>query len=568
MSVTNAEFIERIRRSGLFPDTRLDDFLEQQSAPVDDHAEPIAVEMVRTGLLTEFQSIEILNSPHPDFFIAGKYSILELLGRGGMGSVFLCEHMRMRRLVAIKVLPEECEADPAMLARFEREAQAVAALDHPNVVHAYDIDQAGGRHFLVMEFIDGIDLQTLVSNNGPLSPELAAWCVMQAARGLHHAWLAGWVHRDIKPGNLLLERTGTVKILDMGLARIFDHSGSNVTSLFNENTILGTADYISPEQASGSLDTDIRGDIYSLGATFYFLLCGKAPFEDGSVSQKLLWHRTMNPLPIRERRPQVPEAMAAVVSRMLEKEPRNRYAAPGDIAELLQSYCTPPPKLPGEAVMPTWSPAVVERIRACQAPADLPAPQTASLGNRPAPKTDLAVTGKLLIKPAGKHDKRPRTPVRKVELPLWLMLTMAGLIAILTGWTVYREATRPKPQPATTAGMLPILTADEADTNVDGFACVDMQVGAVENSDKNVYLYSSPTHTDKCFFVLIDRSAVTNGRFDTTDPVKLEKEFSDRRIRVVGRITRQGDDTKTYRTGAPYIKVVDPKQIQILSGAE
>ena len=183
----------------------------------------------------------------------------------------------MRRLVAVKVLPQERETDQSVLARFEREAQAVAALDHPNIVRAFDIDHVGGRHFLVMEFIDGIDLHSLVANRGACAPNRAAWCIVQTALGLHHAWMAGWVHRDIKPSNLLLDRTGCIKILDMGLAHIFEAGGANVTSIFNEGVILGTADFLSPEQAAGNTDTDIRGDIYSLGATFYFLLTGKAP---------------------------------------------------------------------------------------------------------------------------------------------------------------------------------------------------------------------------------------------------------------------------------------------------
>jgi serine/threonine protein kinase len=211
--VSSAEFIERVRKSGLCTDSHLDRYLKKRPAMADTHAEPIAAEMVHSGLLTDFQARQILGGRHPNFFIAGKYRILELLGRGGMGSVFLCEHVRMRRLVAVKVLPQECESDPEMLARFEREAQAVAAFDHPNVVHAHDIDQADGRHFLVMEFVDGVDLQSFVTSDGAMTPERAAWCVAQTARGLHHAWLAGWVHRDIKPGNLLVDRAGCVKIL-------------------------------------------------------------------------------------------------------------------------------------------------------------------------------------------------------------------------------------------------------------------------------------------------------------------------------------------------------------------
>lgn len=562
--VTSTEFIDRIRKSGLFTDAHLDRYLRKRVKTTDTHAEPIANEMIRAGLLTSFQAKQILGGRTPDFFIAGKYRILELLGRGGMGSVFLCEHLRMRRLVAVKVLPQECESDPAVLARFEREAQAVAALDHANVVHAYDIDHADGRHFLVMEFIDGIDLQTFVSSHGPMSPSQAAWCVVQTARGLNHAWLAGWVHRDIKPGNLLMDRAGSVKILDMGLARIFDSKDANVTSLFNENCILGTADYLSPEQAAGSNDSDIRADIYSLGATFYFLLAGRAPFEDGNVSQKLLWHRTLNPMPIRERRPDVPEGMATIMTRMLEKDPRNRYATPGDLAEELLPFCDPPPPPPTEMQMPTWSPAVVERIRACHTPTDQHAPQTVPLVIKQGPDTDLARTGKLVIKPTQKN----RLP-RVVIVPTWAAVAAVGLLVTTIGWIIYRETHLPGSRIVYHKGepVLSPIMAEDAEQHVDAYVCVDLPVLAAE-IDKNLYLYATPTKDAKGFFILIDWTAIANGRFKMARPELLEQEFRGKQVRVVGRILRHDDDPKTYRTGAPFIKVVDPKQIQILGDAE
>ncbi|MCE9534319.1 MAG: serine/threonine protein kinase, partial [Planctomycetes bacterium] len=359
--LSSTDFLDRVRRSGLCGTTRLEHFLT-----ADTTAASIADEMKKAGLLTDFQSQQLLGDDPDGCFIGGKYRILELLGRGGMGSVYLCEHVRMRRLVAVKVLPQEMERDQAMIARFEREAQAVASLDHPNIVRAFDIDQADGRNFLVMEFVDGTNLHTLVANHGPMSPARAAECIGQAALGLQHAWETGWVHRDIKPGNLLLDRSGCLKILDMGLARVFSETRSNLTSLFNEGLILGTADFLSPEQAAGVVDLDIRSDIYSLGATLYFLLTGKAPFEDGAVSQKLLWHRTLNPRPVTDIRPDVPPAMAALLDRMMAKSPANRPATPGEVALALAPFCVESPAAPDEREMPIWSPAVMDRIRANQ----------------------------------------------------------------------------------------------------------------------------------------------------------------------------------------------------------
>jgi serine/threonine protein kinase len=212
-----------------------------------------------------------------------------------MGTVFLCEHTSMRRRVAIKVLPVAKAKDPSYLERFYREARAVAALDHPNIVRAYDIDQDEKLHFLVMEYVDGASLQEIVKRAGPLEPLRAAHYMCQAAFGLQHAHeAAGLVHRDIKPGNILVDRTGAVKVLDMGLARFFHDEEDVLTKKYDEN-VLGTADYLAPEQALDSHAVDIRADIYSLGATFYFCLTGKTPFSEGTVAQKLIWHQTRAP---------------------------------------------------------------------------------------------------------------------------------------------------------------------------------------------------------------------------------------------------------------------------------
>lgn len=430
------EFVDRLRTSGILADGQIDRVLRH--AP-DGSADAIASELVRKGLLTEYQSKKILCGKADELLIAGKYRVLQLLGRGGMGSVYLCEHLRMRRLVAVKVMPRERDADHGMLARFEREAQAAAALDHPNIVRAFDIDQADGHHYLVMEFIDGVDLQTVVARHGPLELSRVAWCVVQAARGLQHAWQTGWTHRDIKPGNLLLDRGGCVRILDMGLARVFNTGGTGISSLYQENLILGTADYLSPEQAAGINETDIRADIYSLGATCYYLLSGRSPFEDGSVSQKLLWHRTLMPMPIQLRRPEVPDSMAAVLERMLAKDPSKRFATPSEVAEAWEPFCDPPPPPPADIVMPAWDPAVFERIGATVSE---PATQRfEKVASRKAPETSLFPTPIARVLP-------PETRVlflsKRISVPRWLAACTLLLLAACVGWIIYREANLPR----------------------------------------------------------------------------------------------------------------------------
>src|SRR5579871_89013 len=294
------EFLELVRKSGVVEDKRLATYVDKLRAAKMLPSEPgrLAGGLVQDGLLTRFQAEQFLQGKWRRFTI-GKYKVLEKLGSGGMGNVFLCEHKLMRRRVAVKVLPTKGKEDTSSLERFYREARAVAALDHPNIVRAYDIDQDEDLHFLVMEHVDGSSLQEIVHRSGPLNPIRSAHYISQAALGLQHAHeVAALVHRDIKPGNIIVDRAGTVKVLDLGLARFFYDEDDLLTKKFDEN-VLGTADYLAPEQALDSHSVDIRGDIYSLGGTFYFCLTGVPPFAEGNVAQKLIWHQTRQPKPIR-----------------------------------------------------------------------------------------------------------------------------------------------------------------------------------------------------------------------------------------------------------------------------
>src|SRR5579883_3278130 len=245
-----ADFVAVVRKSGLVPDDKLRPEVERLAGAAGAPATPdqLAQGLVRAGVLTKFQARQLKLGRYKRFVIAGKYRLLELLGVGGMGAVYLCEHIFMKRLVALKVLPPDKLSDPSNVERFYREARSVAALNDPNIVRAYDIDQAEGMHFLVMEYVDGASLQEIVARFGPLDPVRAATYTAQAAYGLQHAGDLGIVHRDIKPANLLLDRTGVVKILDMGLARCFTDTQDNLTAKYDDQCVLGTADYLAPEQ--------------------------------------------------------------------------------------------------------------------------------------------------------------------------------------------------------------------------------------------------------------------------------------------------------------------------------
>ncbi len=389
------DLLELIRKSGVVEEKRLTAYLETllKAPVVPDTPRALAQTMVDDGILTHFQAQQLLMGRTRRFVLAGKYRLLESLGSGGMGHVYLCEHLLLRRRVAIKVLPPTRPDDASTLERFQREARAIAALDHPNIVRCHDMDRDNDLHFLVMEYIDGSSLQEIVKKHGPMDILRACHYIRQAAVGLEHIHEAGLVHRDIKPGNLLLERDGLIKILDMGLARFFNDDDDDITRKHDE-TVLGTTDYLAPEQAIDS-NVDIRADIYSLGATFYYLVAGRTPFADGTVAQKLIWHQTRQPKPVRSWRPEVPEGVAAIIERMMVKDPTARYQTPSEVVEALDAWTAEPIGLPPDEEMPQLcaaargrgeisKPQSTKRPAAARPKAPRPAPATPSPRN-PAP---------------------------------------------------------------------------------------------------------------------------------------------------------------------------------------
>lgn len=276
-----------------------------------------------------------------------RYRVLGLLGAGGMGAVYKAEHRLMERMVALKVINPALVSSPAALERFEREVKTAAKLSHPNIVAAHDAEQAGGLHFLVMEFVEGVSLDRLVAARGPLAPQIAAHLIRQAALGLQHAHTKGMIHRDIKPQNLMVSPPKwDLKILDFGLARLASQAWQSTAEAADgapdrpENAtragaILGTPDYIAPEQATDAHLADIRADIYSLGCTLYFLLAGEPPFAGGTMLDKLHAHKSIAPTPIRLRRPEVPEELEQILERALAKDPNQRFATPEEFAKAL-----------------------------------------------------------------------------------------------------------------------------------------------------------------------------------------------------------------------------------------
>lgn len=274
-----------------------------------------------------------------------RYRIVELIAKGGMGDVFKAEHRVMERTVAIKVIRQELMRKTEAVERFHREVKTAAKLSHSHIVTAYDAEQAGGVHFLVMEHVEGVDLAHLVKQQGALPVAKACEYIRQSAFGLQYAHERGMVHRDVKPHNLMVTEDGTVKILDFGLASLAtasyseqDDSLPTCADLTAVGTVMGTPDFISPEQAEDAHQADIRSDIYSLGTTLYYLLSGQAPFAEGSVMHKLKSHAEIDPEPIQHLQVDVPDELADVLRRMMAKKPEDRYQTPAEVAEALAPF--------------------------------------------------------------------------------------------------------------------------------------------------------------------------------------------------------------------------------------
>ncbi len=324
-------------------------------------SQAIAREINKRGWMTAFQIREIFRGRARSLTI-GPYRILDLVGEGGMGRVFRALHTRLGREVALKVIRREKLANPLTVRRFRQEIQAVAHMSHPNVVLAFDADEAGGDHYLAMEFVDGIDLTKLVRERGPMAIPVACDYVRQAALGLHHAYERGLVHRDVKPSNIMVSKTGQVKVLDLGLAMLNEAPrGEEATRVTQEGFVIGTPDFLAPEQAQNPLNVDTRADVYALGATLFYLLTGKVPYEGSNPTEKLMKHVSDPPPKLLKYLPTAPPQLEQLIEWMMAKDPKARPQTPRQAADALAAFCTPPAggapamPMPGQYVMPTFS---------------------------------------------------------------------------------------------------------------------------------------------------------------------------------------------------------------------
>jgi serine/threonine protein kinase len=338
------EFLRNLTDSGLFSVEEIDRSLEALPEARVIDAEAIAERFIAAGKLTPFQAAAVCERRFEELVI-GNYQVLDRLGAGGMGTVYKARHRRMKRVVALKVLSRRVDQSERFVQRFQREVEAVARLSHPNIVMAHDADEAEIGHFLVMEFVDGLDLASAVQKNGPLPVREAVECIAQAARGLGYAHEQGIIHRDIKPANLLRDVSGAVKVADLGLARFnekYGQSPEEMSALTQAGTIMGTVDYMSPEQALGLMTIDHRADIYSLGCTLHYLLIGLPPYHGPSMMAILLQHRE-GPIPsLCAARDEVPPSLEQVFRRMVAKKPDERFASMAEVVGALEALVLVP----------------------------------------------------------------------------------------------------------------------------------------------------------------------------------------------------------------------------------
>ncbi|MCZ2340336.1 MAG: SUMF1/EgtB/PvdO family nonheme iron enzyme [Bacteroidales bacterium] len=354
------------------------------------HPDPnaLALEVNNRGWMTAFQIREIYKGNGHSLRM-GDYILLDLLGEGGMGRVFKARHTRLDRDVAVKVIRKEKLSRPNVLQRFQQEIRAAAHLTHPNVVLALDADECNGSPFYAMEFVEGQDLSRIVQEQGPMPFPLACEYIRQAALGLQHAFERGLVHRDVKPSNLLVTPKGQVKVLDLGLAMLKEvPGGQDGARVTQDGFVIGTPDYLAPEQAQTPSQVDIRADVYGLGASLFFLLTGRVPFEGETPTDKLLKHITEPPPSVLMYRPDVPPPLDALIRAMMAKRPEERPPTPAHVAYALTPFCPPPQSPPGSpppvgGSYPIPMPGVV--TAAVPAPSMVPPPEPQASTGMPVP---------------------------------------------------------------------------------------------------------------------------------------------------------------------------------------
>jgi serine/threonine protein kinase len=406
-----ARLLSVLRRVQVLAPEQVDEIARELGSHFDD---PLALAeyLVEIDWLTAYQVRVLFSGQWGDLAI-GPYQVLDRLGEGGISEVFKAWDTLRGRVVALKVLRQHLARKTDAIRQFQRELQAVTRLSHPNIIKTFDANQVGALHYFAMEFVEGMDLDHFVQHVGPLPMEQACDFVRQVSQGLQHAHQLGLVHRDVKPANLFLihpplpegegdplagpPRRGldpVVKIIDWGLARLMrgpgeaaadgETGGPEHEREAEKGMLIGTADYIAPEQAHDASIVDTRADIYSLGCTFYYLLTGRPPFPGPSLMQKLLQHQEAEPEPVGQLRPDLPPDLATVVQRMMAKKPEDRFQIPLLVVAALRRFCPGAAGASGSLIRPASAGGTrIAPATSIAMPALPPGASAAGSANRP-----------------------------------------------------------------------------------------------------------------------------------------------------------------------------------------
>lgn len=443
MTVLLEQFLATLSESGLMAAGQVRAFLDRLAEDEKpETGEALARLLVRQGKLTKFQA-QCIYQRKTKGLVLGNYVVLDSIGSGGMGHVYKAHHRRMNRVVAIKVLTSSIAKNREAVRRFHREVEAAARLVHPNIVLAYDADEADGLHFLVMEFVEGCDLAKTVRRCGPLPVTQAIDHVLQAARGLEYAHSQGIIHRDVKPSNLILDESRTIKILDMGLARIEQDTGSRsstaAASLTHSGQFMGTIDFVSPEQTVDTHRVDQRADIYSLGCTLYYLLTGGPVYPGDAPMTKMLSHREAEIPSLCQVRRDAPEQLDRIFRKMVAKRPEDRYPSMSGVIADLEACRTTLADQVNETLAFT---AVVPGARETSADSDRPALPQQPVADDPA--LDAWLKAELPATPLELRAKPVKKPERSRRQYWFASIAAAAVLAGLAVLGVIVRAKTPR----------------------------------------------------------------------------------------------------------------------------
>jgi serine/threonine protein kinase len=413
---TVQDFLKTVLRSGLLDRRRLDAALAAAPAGQRESAQALADYLVRNGRLSRYQAKKLLKGTFVGL-VLGPYQVLAPIGKGGMGIVYLARDHRVGQLAALKVLSPR-KAEGRMLARFRREMEISLKVDHPHVALTYESGEYNGAHYIAMEYIPGKTLYRLVQADGPLRTSRAARLFAEVASGLHHAHEQGLVHRDLKPSNIMVTPHDHAKVLDLGLAIIQGEDVQDPTIVGGHGYIVGSMDYIAPEQTTDATKVDRRADVYGLGCCLYYAASGKPPFPGGTNVDKIHCHRTQEPVPLLHLNPGLPPAFVQIVGKMMAKDPARRYPTAQAVHEDLRAWEA------GETAQPLDNPGdagFLEAVAVLQAAE---------------PPTDITFTNLGIVdwKEATAEDEAaPQETSRRKRkrLPVWLIAFLAGLGLLL-----------------------------------------------------------------------------------------------------------------------------------------